>query len=102
MTCLSRPWRNGRNAAESAQRSAQRKSRKSATMSYTDDYPEELGERRLCWLGVTDDYLMDRIAEEGEQGACHYCGVQGPTISIAAFADHVAWGRCQKTAFPMT
>ena len=60
-------------------------------MSDTDDYPEELGERRLCWLCVTDDYLMDRIAEEGEQGACDYCGVQGPTISIAAFADHVAW-----------
>jgi hypothetical protein len=85
-------------------------------MSDTDDYPEELGERRLCWLCVTD-YLMDRIAEEGEQGACHYCGVQGPTISIAAFADQVEMvfehyyertpatmlhGSCQKTAFSMT
>jgi hypothetical protein len=50
-------------------------------MKDSDD-DTEIKDRRLCSGCIGEAFLRAEIEKEGESDTCHYCGNQGPTISI--------------------
>ncbi len=55
----------------------------------SEDEGEELGEKRLCWECIGEEYLKDEIAKAGVSGRCSYCDRIKRSYSVKEMADRV-------------
>jgi RES domain-containing protein/HEPN superfamily RES-like protein len=50
---------------------------------------EDVGENRICWKCIGEDYLSAEVKREGDKEVCSYCGHTRRSISIEQLSDRI-------------